>query len=349
MKCEAALQACQLLSPETSNDSLWSEMHGHLSECLFCLEAAEMAGLQHCEFIKLNHLPVPEALSRLEVEEAVKVAQQPLLIHERKISRLKLAAPQIFWISGAILFAAGSFMVVRSFIHIKNEKAPVSAQASERNQKAYREIERIAKEVGVEFDEQGNPIKTGPVLASGVDIKPLYFHLKFQSESQAEVFKTKLASISGTPLFQSETLLTVMVTRAQILKSIPLIKEHLKHSGEKLSVFSKLPIFDGRVRVSFYLDRQFQHSEAMLLYQHWYFYFQLTNRLQLYGRLKSIGVKMIYEMPEIWVFETPAHTLTEIKDSIKDTPGLNAEGINLKTLPRSGNRLVRISVYLDGR
>lgn len=351
MNCEAFRQVMTALFEQTLAEPLRYEACSHLSECEVCRQAAEDAGNWEVEFLKLNELKAPEVwLKHWENMTRVSVVVRKYAKESAKVSYPNDAWK--FWVAGACLFLA-SAIIVSKYLPQKY-KAPAQTQTAPAPEKsdpqALRELNEIAKRFGIKMGPDGKPIYVpAKVIATGVQLKPLHAHLKFSSEADVAEFQKLVISLKPDENFNTPSLWVLSVNRLQLLTLLEGIKKQRAQVEGEFPNASKIPIFEGFVRISFYIDRTFQPVEALLLYQHWHFNFQLTNSLDLFERLKSQGVAMLYEAPEIWIFETPASNLKNVLDVVGQCSGLKTEFMNPDRLPDSGKIPIRISVFVKER
>lgn len=363
MNCESCREVFSSYFDQTLTESLRFDTCEHLLECADCRASARAKRKWEGEFLDLNNLAVPEDWLKRWTPSASRV---PLPFSEREVFKAPVKNVQSynarvsgawkFWAAGACLFLASTFLVFKYFPAKTKEvpkisaPAPVSGQTAAEESEALRELNEIAKRFGIKLDADGQPVYVpGKVLESGIEIKPLHAHLKFSSESSAASFEKWIYSLEPEEVFSSTPLWAVSFNRAQLLAFIEGVKaRNIKLEGNFLQL-SNVPIFDGQIRVSFVIEREFQASKALRLFQHWHFMFELHNRFELLEKLKSSGVKMLYEAPEVWVFEIPASKLKGTMEIIDSTMGMKKELVHLEKLPDSGNFPVKISVYLKGR
>lgn len=359
MNCESCSEVFSPYFDQTLTESLRFDTCEHLSECPDCRASARAKKKWEGEFLDLNELTVPEEWLNRWMAAAARVSV-PAREVRRKETALSRPVKQVhpgawkFWAAGACLFMASTFLVFKYF-PAKDKDVPkflVSppAQVETAEPEALRELNEIARRIGIKLDPDGKPVYVpGRVIEPGIEIKPLHAHLIFTSESSAASFEKWVVSLNPEEVFSSAPLWAVSLNRMQLLAFMQGIKaRNIKFEGN-FPQLSNVPIFDGQVRVSFVIERDFQTKNALLLFQHWHFMFELHNRFELLEKIKAGGVKMLYEAPEVWVFEIPASKLKGVMETIDASIGMKKEFVDLEKLPDSGNYPVKISVYLKGR
>ncbi len=351
MNCGACREVLTAFFEQTLTEPLRFETCEHLSECPDCLRRAEESGQWEVEFLKLNHLTAPDDWMK-HWQDAAGYSERIRIRANKPSKNPHPSEAWKFWVSGACLFLASTFIVFKYLPQKYTQVSQVEKHKPppELEPEALRELREIAVRLGIKLDPAGKAVYVpGKVIAPGVELKPLHEHLMFSSEEDVVKFEKWVFSLKPDASFKTSSLWILTLNRGQLLTLMEGVKNWKVKTEGSFSALSPVPIFGGQVRVSLYIDRTFQPGEALLLYQHWHFTFALTNRLDLFERLKSSGVKMLYESPELWVFETAASNLKEVMEVVGQCGGLKADNVNLERLPDSGKIPIRISVYLSGR
>lgn len=358
MNCERCREISPAFFQQTLAEPLRFETCEHLSECPDCRKDAEAAGHWEVEFLQLNDLAVPaEWMGRWQSADVPEMkgperrheeTQKTPALRPAPVSRQAQNAWK-FWLAGSLLFMMSAFLVFK-YLPQKNESRMKTPAVSSLEPEAMRELNEIARRLGIRLDPSGKPVYVpGKVIAPEVTIKPLHAHLKFSSEEEVAAFEKWVFSLRPAESFKTPSLWILSLDRMQLYAVSERIRNRkIKFEGG-FPAPTRAPIFEGTMRVSFYIDRTFQPMETLLLFQHWHFFFELNNRFDVLERLKAGGVRMLYETPELWVFEIQASQLEEVMSRVNEFNGIKKQFVNLDVLPDSGKVPIRISVYLEGR
>lgn len=353
MNCESCREVFTAYFDQTLTESLRFDTCEHLSECSGCRIEARANRKWEVEFLDLNNLAVPEDWMRRWTFSSAHVSvQEPEML--RPSAKSVHAGAWKFWAAGACLFLASTFMVFKYAPNMKKNTPQAVTETrplGEAESEAVRELNEIARRFGIKIGPDGQPVYVpGKVLQSGIEIKPLHAHLKFSSEESVASFEKWIVSLNPEEIFNSASFWAVSFNRAQLLAFMEGAKKrNIKLDEANFPSFSNVPIFDGQIRVTFVVERDFQTESALLLFQHWHFTFELHNRFELLEKLKREDLKVLYEAPEVWVLEIPASKLEGVMKVIDGMLGMKKEFMRPEKLPDSGNFPVKISVYLKGR
>lgn len=349
MNCEKFRENLHGFLEDNLPEAVWKEAALHAEECGGCRGLSLSQNSAASDLKRLSALAVPE-----EFRSYFRPALRPPA--PAAAPRIKIDAARLFKSAAAVLFLILALKAVFTVVPwiagrirsvFENPQVLQDAEPA-----ALRELKTIARRLGVGDAGETAPSSDAPALkesiGKGIYMKPLHLHFAFADEPAKRDFVSFISEMHPDFSYQSPSFWVLSLTHAQLMAVLNAAKSsrYIKLEDTFLMDRDSLPEFQGTIRVSFYLDVP-SEEEPLALSQHWHFSFMLPNRYNLLEKLQEMPVKLIYQAPELWIFEVPGSKMDGFVKAVKDYPGVKADfGKKKSEQPDSDDVVERVFIYL---
>ena len=341
MNCDKASAWMHDFLEDMLDEPQREEIRAHLAGCASCHELSQSLGGFSTDLKLLNHWNVD-----FDLEQAVRTEIN--LYGKKKhlgISRrVKLLACAGLLAAGVLFTWNGYFRLLSHYPKSQANLAAVSAEPP-----ALSQLRAIASAMGVK-EPSGNstPSIVAPFAGRQVSLKPFHGHLLFTTADQRDFFMQDLGEMSPDVSFQSSQFLVMNLTYQKLVRLMDIIvKDHVETEG--FGKQKNIPEFNATVRISLSLQWQASGGASQAFFQHWHLKFSIPNQYQLLDQLKQLdGARLLYETPELWIFEVKRPHFEKIQSVVKGFQGIqSSSGLDVPAPPLK-DEPVRIAVYIEG-
>ncbi len=341
MNCSESTLNFRAFLEDSLEEKNWVEVREHLRECGDCRISLMSGDDLSVHLKKIRNIPLPQ-----DVIPAVLREQSSHLRSSPRPRRVGVKFLKPLGLVLAVVTAAGVLWTTLAPLKKAQPAAPVPA-ASGQAQPGLAGLAAPAAEESsperVPAGERGSG--AGVALGKNVSLKPFHWHFIFENAEARGAFLQYLDTMGGEFSFRSPAAPVLSLSRPRILQ---LLEEARKRRVivRGSYVNAGLPEFEGVVRVSFSMEVA-GTQKAFTLTRHWHLTFALPNRFILLEKLKENGAQIVYESPEMWIFDVPGDKLEKVQDIARFVQGIKGDFGPELTSPGHPGVKIRVSAYVE--